>query len=348
MTTILLEADRLTVDLRSIYNNAKKAEIDNSEDEIDAANTQSGYLSDESIATILEQKNVDADTAKKIIALGDALKKAIKVLGTETEPKNGSNPLLAFLIQPYVQKELINSGLLNAITFKAIYNALAKKLVVDSEFFARQKQNDYNIIYCKDLYKKTLSEIEEYLALQAKILTLSSSVYPVETQVENKKVFIQLKGIKNENTGEEELEPSKRAKIIVSSQVKAKSVTDTDAKLNDIKLAKLIAGVSDFTNEKTLNDKAQDKIITDLQQLSANYISTVYATILSLNLNTTSTKIEAILQDKVFTSVNSDEVLDAVKKLASSTILPKGQLAAKDAEALAEKLLASLEQESNK
>ena len=101
----------------------------------------------------LIQLTNDLTFAKKLLALGEPFEKACKVLGYNITNENGGNPLLAFVIK---QKHLVDSGAINANTFKALYNAVAKHLVADSEFF---KPNDYNIIYCKNLYKKTRNRL---------------------------------------------------------------------------------------------------------------------------------------------------------------------------------------------
>lgn len=97
------------------------------------------------------------------------------------------NPLLAFLLQPCVH-EMLLADLINSQTYKAIHNAVARRYMADSEFV---KQNNYNIIYCKDLYKgKTAKDIEEYLAQQKKILSPSAPAYNSKTLAKNVKIFL--------------------------------------------------------------------------------------------------------------------------------------------------------------
>jgi hypothetical protein len=144
--------------------------------------------------------NWDPDCAKQLMLMGEPLRKALKVLGFDKRV----NPILGFISIKYVQEKLIKTKLLNVNTFKAIYNAVAKKLVADSEFL---KANDYNIIYCQDLYKKPLTDIEKYLKAQSTILKTSLDTYTADRQLFNKKVFVYIPKVK-------ELDPEKRAKLI--------------------------------------------------------------------------------------------------------------------------------------
>ena len=199
MPKTLLESDFLTIDLRSFYSDASaqdEAEEQPSEDTTQQPN-----------ADEVEQKLLDItkDPAlvKKLLDLGEPFKTACKKLGYKVKQENGSNPILAFVLQSYVQERLITPGLLNRNTFKAIYNAVAKNLVADSEFFST---NNYNIIYCQDLYRKTASEMESYLKEQSQILTTSASSYSSKVQTANKKAFIHISGLYRENTNQEELD----------------------------------------------------------------------------------------------------------------------------------------------
>ena len=119
------------------------------------------------------------------IVIGEQLKKDIKVLGF----KKQTNPIIAFLKLSYVQKELIKTRLINNNTYKAIHNAVAKQYIADSEFF---KASDYNIIYCKDLYSKSVSDIEAYLKIQKTILPTNISEYTVDRQNRNKSIFLEV------------------------------------------------------------------------------------------------------------------------------------------------------------
>ena len=204
----LFESDFQTVDIKSLFNNQKelKSETDsnvNAEDNQGAApksledwealldtqikkNRSLGHEAREP-EHVVETKifedffksNWDAECARQLLSIGDLLRKAIKVLGFDE-----TNPILAFISNNYVKENIIRPGLLNSSTFKAIYEAVSENLVADSEFF---RPNNYNIIYCKDLYTKTSKEILEYLKLQKKILMIHDNKYRAEDVRNNKK-----------------------------------------------------------------------------------------------------------------------------------------------------------------
>jgi hypothetical protein len=96
------------------------------------------------------------------------------------------NPFLAFLIRPFAKK-MVLEDLLNAETFKGIYNAVAHEYLADSEFV---QENSYNILYCVDLYKQTPTDIEEYLRCQSAILKPSAPKYSEKTRAKNIQIFL--------------------------------------------------------------------------------------------------------------------------------------------------------------
>lgn len=332
MSEILLESDFLTVDLRSLYTNKATDENDASSD-AGKKQTKSNSIKNELIA-----HGIPESVIEKLMLLGEPFKKALMVLGFRNDdPKAKNNPILAFVKQDYVQKNLISTGLLNANTFKAIYNAVAKKLVADSEFF---KVNSYNIIYCKNLYKKSTKEIEEYLKEQSKILTVDASSYSSDVQTANKKAFIYIEGIYRDGTTEDELEPSKRAKLINKPDTVAKSVTDTNAKLNSISLVRLISGRS--SQQAEFGTKEQNNIINNIKQFGIKLESAVFAMLLALSLNTNSKKVRSAMADPVFSSKNDVDVIKAMNKISAGGVLPKNGISDTDADSLADVLLAAV------
>lgn len=92
------------------------------------------------------------------------------------------NPILAFFLNPFT-KELLESGLLDEIKYKAIHNSVANHLMAESEYF---KENNYNILYCLDLYNKTAADIETYLTYQKSILKPSDN----KTKAINIQIFL--------------------------------------------------------------------------------------------------------------------------------------------------------------
>lgn len=96
------------------------------------------------------------------------------------------NPILAFFLNPFT-KELLENGLLDKIKYKAIHNSVAKHLMAESEYV---KENNYNVLYCLDLYNKTAADIETYLAYQKSILVPSMKKYSDKTKARNVQIFL--------------------------------------------------------------------------------------------------------------------------------------------------------------
>lgn len=96
------------------------------------------------------------------------------------------NPILAFFLNPFT-KELLENGLLDKIKYKAIHNSVAKHLMAESEYV---KENNYNILYCLDLYNKTAADIETYLTYQKSILVPSMKKYNDKTKARNIQIFL--------------------------------------------------------------------------------------------------------------------------------------------------------------
>lgn len=271
--------------------------------------------------------NWETDVVPKLLALGDPLKTAIIKLGFIPKKVPGGNPILAFVRQRWVIEHLLKTDLLNANTFKAIFNAVAKRLVADSEFF---KANSYNIIYCPDLYRKIPTDMVEYLTIQSQILEVSVDAYPENTVLKNRQVFLDVPAVK-------EADPTKRAK-----QIKAlpsnKIPLVTKAKLNSIKLAKVIA--EGGTEQKFhLNNTELDKLVSKLPRKSD-----IVAMLLSLCSSTKSAKARKAIKSVDFTSISPDELASAFVNISSANLLQieRGHLKESDADILVDKLLAAL------
>lgn len=287
-------------------------------------------------------ENKDKAYVKKLMAFGEPLKKVCVAFGYDIHPGNGGNPLLAFVLQDYI-KPLVNNGALNVNTFKAFYNAVAKHLVADSEFFT---VNSYNIIYCRDLYNKSPKEIQDYLILQSKILKPDAKQYTAENQISNRKVFLHIDGITRSN-GEEELNIVKRAKSINASENKNKIIKDVrTAKLNTIELAEQIySNNDDIQPVSHITETELDKIVVELTDPALKF-----AAILSLSTSTKSKKAKKALlsNNPKFTALRQDQILKAFLTLSNAGILPKRQLREVEADLLVDKILATLAAEDNK
>lgn len=279
------------------------------------------------------ETNWDKTLAVKLNNLGDPLKKAIIKLGFNPNAEKGGNPILGFLVQDFAA-EILAGGLLNANTFRAIYNAVAKKLVADSQFF---KENNYNIIYCLDLYRKTAGEIEKYLELQKNILKVSSAGYTKDDVVLNKKVFLNTKKIA-------ELDPEKRAGIL---KKKYNGTLPSDIKvlktaiLNSLDLAKEIR--SEITGQKASDEGTIKMKKPELQNLANKIDNTpaaVFAALQYISLTTGSEKATAALSNPKLKGISSDDIALALKTVRG--IMPKGKINSADADILVGLLLGKI------
>ena len=163
----------------------------------------------------------------------------------------------------------------------------------------------------------------------------------LKLRIKNKKAFIYI-DIKDPKTGKKlnELEPSKRAKIIKAGNV-SKPVTSKTAKLNSIKLAELILGSSE-TATLAVDSTSKNNIINSINKLGVNIKTAVYAILLALNMNSESKKAKEAINSSDFAEVNDSEAIAALKKLSATNIIPKGKISSADADALVAKLLAAL------
>lgn len=276
----------------------------------------------------------DPEMTKLLMSIGDPLKKALKILGFN--PK--INPILGFLCNNYVQKSLLKTGLLNANTFKAIYNAVANKWVADSEFLV---SNTYNIIYCPKLYTKTRSEIEGYLKLQNRFLKPSAKSYTAEEQELNRKIFIKLSKIK-------EVDPDKIIeKIKAGGEIlKAPSVKSSSAELNTLELAEILlkrlGNVSSTEKDEqepvALSSENQSEIINKL-----NTSAQIFAMLLALSLNNNSSEITKVLESDIFKGLSTAEIAAAASWIKKENILQNSKLTGKSINELVSALRAKLQ-----
>jgi hypothetical protein len=175
----------------------------------------------------------DETCAKQLISFGKPLQKALKVLGFNEK----RNPILGFIVNPYVVTNLIKPGLLNVNTFKAIYSAVSNRLVAHTQFM---RVNDYNIIYCRDLYNRPAAEMLKYLGLQANILKPSTPTYEAVNIEKNKKVFFFIKKIKEQDNIK-----------AVAIGTKLPSAKSANTKLNSIDFANKLAGTDSRSSKTT-------------------------------------------------------------------------------------------------
>ena len=356
MAEKLLESDFLTVDIQSLFNNNQiqdeaQATEDNavgSNQEQDTLPTQYDWAAwgeelkhrleaNKSMSSEAQWTELEVETkffkdffmvnwgqtyVEPLESLGLLFKKALKVLGFNPKNEAGGNPILGFVCQDFA-KRLLSSGQLNANTFKALYNAVAKKLVADSEFFA---QNNYNIIYCEDLYKKSAAEMEKYLTLQSKILSVNVKQYTAALLTENKKIFLYIKDIAEQNN-------VKRAELIKNTTAVVDTVSG--ATLNNLELAEMLSGK--VSSGKPLSDNEQNAISSKLDSTAK-----ILAALLSLGISTGNPAVKTALDRPEFAKLGAREIMEATMAIASADILPKGQLSDDAVTELVVKLLKKL------
>jgi hypothetical protein len=275
-------------------------------------------------------ENWGHEIGERLVLIGDPLTKAIKVLGFNP----AKNPILGFIRQKRVVTSLIATKKLNVETFKAIYNAVANNLVAHSEFIKEKPKNEeYNIIYCLDLYNKPVKEMLDYLRLQSQILEVSRTEYTAEDQLKNKRAFL--------DVGEKitEQEEHKRAAKINELSLDQLPIL-ASAKLNTLTLAREVSNKVGSPTTK-LDGKGQDALVAKLVTPADKY-----AALLALSIATQNAKAQEALSDNYFAGLSSDVKLKAVMTLSAKGIMPKGQLNETDANALVAKIMASLHKEN--
>ena len=270
----------------------------------------------------------DAECAKQLMLMGEPLRKALKDL--EFDPR--VNPILKFLTLDYVQENLIKTKLLNINTFKAIYYAVANELIADSEFFVA---SDYNIIYCRDLYKKSSEAIKEYLKLQKKILSPSAKVYTKEDQEKNRKIFL----VSTEESSMDKTKRTKSGKQIKSLTVVplVLSVKNPKVMLNSIDtVQKLLGGT------KTSSKHSEVASSTALNNLAEQIKepAEVYAVLQYLSMFTGSKKASQALSNTKLKGISMQDVTKATTKV--SGIISQVQFSKSDLEAFVDLLIDNL------
>lgn len=359
MPNRLLESDFLTINLQSIITKQKgndsgpgrletddiktEAETDqakpiNWEQELTKRQEANKNMSPESRKTSLEideqffkeyfYANWDKSCAEQLIHIGEPLRKLLKGLGFNVK----KNPALGFISNDYVKRNLIQTKLLNINTFKAIvFDALTGKLVAQSEFM---KDNDYNIIYCRDLYKKSADEIKAYLEFQRTILKTSVGKYSSQDQIKNKKVFISIPEI---------IEPDINKRISLINQLdsaKLPSMKQANAVLNNLKFAKAIATTGKKPAETVnLDDTDQAELVGKLKTPSQ-----IFAALQYLSINAGSTKAaKALSSTEKFKGIDAKEIVQATTWLVSNSVIPEGRLDGAQVDKLIDILLQKLQ-----
>jgi hypothetical protein len=267
----------------------------------------------------------------QLLLMGGPLKKAIKVLGFNEK----TNPILAFITNSFVVEKLIDTKLLNDDTFKAIYNAVAKKLVAQSQF---KEANSYNIIYCPELYRKTASEILEYLDLQNNVLPANATKYTKDMLNLNKKIFMSLPEITAE-------ELSKMIAQLNKLDVSTKSISE--AKLNTLQVATALEDKLNngnmHNNKNTTGSNQNRQTVASSQKQLIKVLNTPAKKLAALQyivMTTNNAKAkEALMSDKL-KNIPKNDLMAATSLIANS--MSKYSILAKDADSVVKLLLDNL------
>lgn len=353
----LLESDFLTTDLSAIFKNSTSTTQTNNQpaqgnssegsvvkpDNYDWSNelkdrlssnkqTNQAYVIEEKFfaeffTNLFKKQANKEELTKCALRIGALLQKDIKVLGF----KKDKNPILKFLANNWVQQNLLKTGLLNSNTYKAIHNAVAKNLMADSEF---QISNDYNIIYCRDLYSKSAKDMEMYLVLQHSNLGPDNYIggkYSLNVQNKNKKIFFYIKAIKEQNI-------EKRKKEISAFTGNLPSAKQASTVLNHIDFARAVSGI-DYLNRNTAkNSRNSNKSINGLMSKIATP-EQFFAAIQYLSIETGSTEARQALNNSKFKGLRADTLVMATNYIAQ--IMPN-KLSNDEANALLSSLLDKL------
>ena len=280
----------------------------------------------------------DKGCAKQLVSLGEPLKKVMKVLHFSKK----TNPILGFITDRYVINNIIKTKLLNASTFQVIYNAVAKKLIANGELLVA---NDYNIIYCRDFYKKPIDEMTKYIELQAKVLPPQGEEYSSEDMARNIKTFFYLDMVKEQDTKERRAAIENLSDDATLPNAKSSSTTLNKLAFAKIMLGKVIQDEEDKEDEEDdgsateTGDKAKTeagkqliKVETLLKALRSNEPKTekarFFAALQYLSMATGSSLASEALMKDVFKDLTAAEIIPASKAVA--IIMKKYALAEED------------------
>jgi hypothetical protein len=270
----------------------------------------------------------DTNCAAQLLSLGQPLKKVLKVLGFDSNV----NPILGFLTDDIVIRNLLQTELLNVNSFKAIYNAIAKKLVAHSEFFTA---NDYNVIYCQDFYRKHAGEMEQYLEQQKAILSPSAAAYSSADQERNKKVFFFIDSIK-------ELTNEKRKADIAKlpASIALPKATDPNTKLNSLALVKML--ISNTSTNKATNKKASSNNVAAVAG-KLNNKAQFFAAIQNLSVTNEVPEAAQALTHESFKNLSAEQIASASTQVAP--LLKSINTSDAEAKSIISAIITRLEQE---
>ena len=203
--------------------------------------------------------------------------------------------------------------------------------ILDSEFF---KENDYNIIYCRDFYKKPLKDMLKYLLIQKQVLKPEEPSYKAALKNRNKKTLLNIEAISEQDL-------AKRIALIKKLNFdKLPSMMDENATLNNIDIAD--AYVEAFSHDGEGNANAVHLSNTGMQKLidKLDTPAKVAAALIALATTTgNETARKAVTNDK-FGGLSASQITKAAAQI--SEFMPKGRLTDKDTVKLVNSLLSKL------
>ena len=225
------------------------------------------------------------------------------------------NPILAFFLNPFT-KELLENGLLDKIKYKAIHNAVAKHLMPESEYI---KENNYNILYCLDLYNKTAADIETYLTYQKNILVPSMKKYSDKTKARNIQIFLV--------NGSEDMQ---------SASAKLNALEDIQEIIEKVTGKSLSTGEGSDTSQKAGN--SHEKFVQLVNQIDSEAGIVAFLQYISMNAG------HSIVRDtlaKLINKVPAEALLRATGEISVLTTeyLSNKRLTKKEAQELLDLLL---------
>jgi hypothetical protein len=346
----LYEAEFLSVDIKSMFNNKKTNDTSSTEgannndeegltwgDKLKQRLAKNKELSPEARQTEFDIKSKlfeefftaeYPDIAKQLLAMDALLQQDIVNWGFDKK-----NPIIAFIKQDFVQKNLIKTNLLNATTYKALREAVIKKLVADSEF-SYVKASTYSVIYCPDWYRRPNAKMIDYLKVQNEILPGTGGNITGHDIVKLKRILYNFA----ESTEPDPRKRALKAKAFgTDNEIFAKPIINV--KLNELNIIPEIKGVLSGGKKSTqtvaLNSKSQNALINKL-----NTIEKKFAAIQYFSISTNSEEAKNAIMDKRFSELNMLKVIAATREIADN--LPKGQLNKNDANEIVKTIMGSL------
>lgn len=129
----------------------------------------------------------DTQKTQALLAIGKQLRDDIMTYGFTVE----DNAILAFLKQPYVSNSIVRTKKLNSNNYKGFNAAFVRDLIPANEL---RLENNYNIIYCLDLYNKSAADFLKYIVFQGYTLDIERTSYTKTAQQKNRKILLVANG----------------------------------------------------------------------------------------------------------------------------------------------------------